>query len=180
MLWHHPESMQGLTFQQPPSCYSYSWKIITPFWELSSCFYLFIYRYLPLFRKSPESPFFSNIFCFFKKKSGESHDHHPPTRNTHQLWTRSGRTSQVSPLACCHWARLALANFFFTFRVQELTMFTHPPQKKVVKTPPFKKKGWQVNIETIQEKGEVFILCDYVAKCFERTSNGFRCNQATG
>jgi len=44
-------------------------------------------------------------------------------------------TSQVSPLACCHWARLALANFFFTFRVQELTMFT-PPQKKVVKTPP--------------------------------------------
>ena len=40
-----------------------------------------------------------------------------------------------------------------------------PPPKKMVKTPPLKKKVWQVNIETIQEKRwsiHSMWLCDYV------------------
>ena len=133
----HPESMQGLTFQQPPSCYSYPWKIITPFWELSSCFYLFIYKYLPLFRVSKHilpkitwiTCFLFNIsFVFLKKFSGESHDHDLPTRNTHQLWTRSGRHLPSLSIGLLPLGSFGSGQFFL--HLSRAVHHVHAPPKK--------------------------------------------------
>lgn len=174
----HPEAMQGLTFQQPPSCYSYPWKYNHPRFEnylpvstynLHTNIHPCLYFQNTSFQKSPESPAFFQHLLFFQKKSGESHDHHLPTRNTHQLWTRSGRHLPSLSIGLLPLGSFGSGQFFLHLFLGE----------KMV-SPPLKKRVWQVNIETIQEKGEVFILCDYVAKCFERTSNGFRCNQASG
>lgn len=120
----HPEAMQGLTFQQPPSCYSYPWKYNHPVLRTIFLFLLIIYIQIStpayIFKTHPSKNrlnhlLFSNIFCFFKKNQ----ENHMTTTFQQETPTSFGPgpvgTSQVSPLACCHWARLALANFFFTF-----------------------------------------------------------------
>lgn len=122
--------------------------------------------------------FFSNIFCFLKEIFRRI-TWPPPSNKKHPPAFGPG---PVAPPKSLHWpvaTGLVWLWPIFSSPFACSSPCSPPPQKKWLKPLP-QKKVWQVNIETIQEKGEVFILCDYVTKCFERTSIFFRCNQATG
>lgn len=146
----NPGSMHTLTFQQPPSCYSYPWKLITPFWQLSSYFYLFTYKYLPVsFRVSKHIlPKITGIICFFQhllflKEIFRRITWPPPSNKKHKAAFHRSHLPSLS-IGLLPLGSFGSGQFFLhLFRGRNIwvqfTMFT--PQTKWLKPTPKQRFG---------------------------------------